>query len=110
VLPAPSSPVRRTTSPARSRSPRCIPARSVSAAELETSSGKVVVTGAPEPDRRVACVDDLDDTIVGEGAHHLETCPAHQLLRSNADELGLLAAGQGVLHGGACRPRHVLPP
>src|SRR5438046_9495756 len=45
VLPAPSSPLRRTTSPPRNCSPSTMPERSVSAGELVICSSKVVVAG-----------------------------------------------------------------
>src|SRR5256885_4639060 len=71
VLPAPSSPVRRTTSPERSLSPNSMPARSVSAAEFETCpSGKVVVTGALQ-----LCPDDLHGFVGGHHANDVEACP-----------------------------------
>src|SRR2546423_6131254 len=110
VLPAPSSPTRRTTSPARSRSPRSIPARSVSAAELATNSvpsGKVVVARPAKLDRGSAGVDDLDLAVLavlGHRPHDVEPCLSDQVLGPDADELRLLAARERVFHrrpGGA---------
>src|SRR6266851_1711810 len=75
VLPAPSSPVRRTTSRGRSRSPRSMPARSVSAGELVTSSGKVVVAGGLELG---ADHDDLG--LGGRSADHLKARFADDVL------------------------------
>src|SRR5438067_3020656 len=68
VLPAPSSPVRRTTSPERNVSPSSMPARSVSAGELLTRSGKVVVAARLEVNAR-----DVDLGRVRQPADLVET-------------------------------------
>src|SRR5689334_9063924 len=94
VLPAPSSPVRRTTSPVLSCSPSSMPKRSVSAGELVTcsggapcarpASGKVVVAGGLE-----LGADDDDLRLRGHAADDGESRATHDLFRSGADELRL---------------------
>src|SRR6266851_823317 len=110
VLPAPSSPFNSTTSPVCSFSPHSLPRSSVSAGELVVTSGKVVVSGALQPDRGAAGVDDLDLAVVGERPNRLQACSLQQLGGAGAHELSLLAAGEGVLDRGARRARHVLGP
>src|SRR5689334_3139837 len=92
VLPEPSSPVRRTTSPGRSRSPSSMPARSVSAGELVTSSSKVVVAGGLELGA------DHDDLVFGgHAADDMKAGVANRVLRPDADELRLLPAAQRLV-------------
>src|SRR5438445_13832312 len=110
VFPAPSSPLSRTTSPDRSLFPQIRPRSSVWAAELVVTSGKVVVTGAGERDRRAARIDDLDRRIFGQHPDRLQARLPEKLGRSGAHELGLLAAGQCILGRGSRRARHVLAP
>src|SRR6266568_8821341 len=85
VLPAPSSPVSSTTSPCRSLSPSSIPARSVSAGELVTSSGKVVVAAALK-----VRADHPHVLLRGQLADDLEPCLGDGAIRAHADKLFLL--------------------
>src|SRR5260370_40509062 len=110
VLPAPSSPFNSTTSPVCSFPPHSLPTSSVAAGEVVVTSGKVVVSGAVQPGRGAAGVDDLDLAVAGERPNRLQACPLQQLGGAGAHELGLFAACQGVLDGGAGRARHVLGP
>src|SRR5258708_13633196 len=110
VLAGTSSPFKSTTSAVCSFSPHSLPRSSVSAGELVVTSGKVVVSGALQPDRGAAGVDDLDLAVAGERPNRLQACPLQQLGGAGAHELGLFAACQGVLDGGAGRARHVLGP
>src|SRR5712692_1507576 len=110
VLPAPSSPVSRTTSPTPIRAPSCLPSSSVSAGEFVTRSGKVVVARAAQDDRCAAGVHYLDDAVGGQLAHRLQARLLEECLGADADELGLLAAGQRIFQRSPRRPRHVLGP
>src|SRR5437667_5378274 len=99
VFPAPSSPVRRTMSPGFSLAPSSIPTRSVSAGELVTSSGKVVVAGALE-----VSAGDLHGFARGHRADHVQAGFGDRTLRARADQLRLLATCERLLErraGGA---------
>src|SRR6202521_5780044 len=107
VLPAPSSPVSRTTSPVRSRLPRCSPIVSVSAAELVTTSGKVVVAGLLELHRHAAVAEHLDGFVVGQEAERPQAGAADHVFGPDADQLRLLAAGQSFFQSRAVRNRNL---
>src|SRR4029077_4365159 len=102
VLPAPSSPVRSTTSPACRRSPRSMPSRSVSAGELLTLSAKVVIARAGELGAH-----DFHLAVRRHLADDVEACLLDHLARADADELRLFPARQCVLEGCALGSRHV---
>src|SRR5947208_2637490 len=87
VLPAPSSPVSRTTSPGRSRSPRRRPISSVSAGLFVVTSGKVVVAAGGQLDRRVPGVNHPHDAVVGQCSHDLESRLLDELVGTGALEL-----------------------
>src|SRR5258708_37309737 len=110
VFPAPSSPVSRTTSPVTRRLPRCSPTVSVSAAELVTMSGKVVVAGLLELHRLAARAQHLHGFVVGEEAERPQTRLPHQRFRSGPDQRRFLAARQSLLPGGSPGPAHLLRP
>src|SRR5260370_9187850 len=110
AFPAPSSPISNTTSPLRRRSPRSIPARSVSAGEFVIRSAKVVVAGAREPDLGTTRVDRPHGRIRGQLADRLHPGLLEDLLGPDADQLRLLPARQRILQRRARRPRHVLAP
>src|SRR5436190_1596109 len=103
VFPAPSSPVKRTTSPGRSLSPSSIPTRSVSAGELVTCSAKVVVAGASESRAR-----NVHDLLGNHLADHVEARFGHQAPRPHAHKLSLLPARQRLLERGTLRTRNTL--
>src|SRR5260370_34513523 len=72
VLPAPSSPLNSTTSPACSFSPHSLPRSSVSAGEVVGTSGQVGVSGALQPDPGAPGVAGPDPRVVGEGPNPLQ--------------------------------------
>src|SRR6202521_3741991 len=110
VLPAPNSPVSRTTSPVRRRLPKCSPSVSVAAAELVTTSSKVVVAGLLELHRLAAGAEHLDRFVVGEEAERPQAGAEDQLFGPNADQLRLLAAGEGFFQCRAVRDRNLCSP
>src|SRR6266702_7655783 len=95
VFPAPSSPLSRTRSPLRRRRPSSSPAASVSSAA--DVSRKVVVAEVMELQRRAVCTEHLDRGVVGEIPEWPQAGGADGVLRPDANQLGLLAAGQGLL-------------
>src|SRR5260370_22662843 len=95
VFPTPSSPLSRTRSPLRRRRPSSSPAASVSsAAEV---SRKVVVAEVMELQRGAVYTEHLDRRVVGEIPERPQSGAAHGILRPDANQLGLLAACQGLL-------------
>jgi len=70
---------------------------SVSAAELVTASGKVVVAGCLELERQAAGTEHLHGWVVREKPERLQAGAADELFRSDADQFRLLAARQCIL-------------
>src|SRR5437868_2370054 len=98
VLPAPSSPVRSTTSPECNLSPSSIPACSVSAGEPLTRSGKVVVAARLEVSPGHG-----HGARVRQRADRMQAGLLDRDLRPYADQLGLLPTRQRVLERGSRR-------
>src|ERR1700674_4801988 len=107
VLPAPSSPMSKTMSPGCRRLPRPSPAVSVSAGEFVTVSGKVVVAGELELQRHAVRPQHLHRGIVREEAERSQAGGPDRVLRSDAHQVSLLAAGQGFLQGRLVHHRHI---
>src|SRR5260370_10988304 len=105
VFPAPSSPLSRTRSPLRRRRPSSSPAASVSsAAEV---SRKVVVAEVMELQRGAVDAEHLDRWVVSEIPERLQSGCADSILRPDANQLGLFAAGQSLLERRTIRDRHI---
>src|ERR1700674_3566248 len=101
VLPAPRSPSSRSRSPCRSWRPKLSPAASVSAAELVTTSSKVVVAAQVKPERRAVGADHPDRGVLREDAQREQAGAPNHVFGTDANQLGLLAAREGHLPGGA---------
>src|SRR5713226_6096168 len=108
VFPAPSSPLSRTRSPVRRRRPNSSPAASVSsAAEV---SRKVVVAEVMELQWGAVDAEHLDRWVVGEIPERHQAGGADSILRPDADQLGLFAAGQSLLERRTVRDRNFTRP
>src|ERR1700694_2614881 len=97
----------KTVAPGCSRWPRSSPAVSVSAGELVTVSGKVVVAGELELQRHAVRPEHLHRGIVREEAERSQAGGTDHVFGRNADQHGLLAAGQGFLEGRLVYHRHI---
>src|SRR5260370_38391499 len=103
VFPTPSSPLSRTRSPLRRRRPSSSPAASVSsAAEV---SRKVVVAELMELQRGAVYTEHLDRRVVGEIPERPQSGATDGILGPDANQLGLLAACQGVFERRTIRDR-----
>src|SRR5665213_1792789 len=110
VFPAPRSPSRSIRSPCRRLRPSCSPAASVSAEEVVTASSKVVEAPDVQLKRHVVSADHVDRRGLGQHAERAQPGAPNCFLRPDANQLRLLAAGEGVLPGGAFGERDVRGP
>src|SRR5712692_501137 len=95
VLAAPSSPFRRIRSPLRRRRPSCSPAASVSSGA--DVSREVVVATQPQLHRLFIGSDHHHRAVIGQATDWLKAESFDQVVRSGANELGLLPARERIL-------------
>src|SRR5712692_8190694 len=97
VLPAPSSPFRRTRSPLRRRRPSSSPAASVSSAA--DVSREVVVATSPQLDKHPVRADHLHNRLFSQLSDRMQAEPPDQVFGAGADQLDLLPTRERVRQG-----------